>query len=242
MSSQNSTTNHSQRSKASAVSTPIYSLSLVPSVRRGSDETYLLLQYVDLASRADSGQESAIHGFVGEILRTLRYEKRGLLRSCYAILLLINGDPKRSAQTDLCLVHGSSIILLVVQEDKTIVSVRDPEPQVIADAIATFQCNNRIRARLGEPECDSMTIPSITMIGTRPIFYLVPVTRDLSEAVATAQYPLSSTVVKKCVVTSTCRHLSEGMKIPDFRQVALQHSHRGPLVGLHNSSGDNTLI
>ena len=106
---------------------------------------------------------------------------------------------------------------------KNTVSVHDPEPQVIADAIATFQCNNRIRARLGEPERNSMTIPCITMIGTRPIFYLVPVTRVLSEAVATAQYPLSTTVVKKCVVTSNSCRLSEGMETPDFRQVALQH-------------------
>jgi hypothetical protein len=121
------------------------------------------------------------------------------------------------------LVQGSSTILLVVQEDKTTVSVRDPEPQVIAEAIATFQCNNRIRARLGEPELDSMTIPCIAMIGTRPIFYLVPVTRELSEAVATAQYLLSPTMVKKCVVASNSRRLSEGMETPDFRQVALRH-------------------
>jgi len=189
-----------------------------------SDGTYRLLQYLDLASRANSGQESAIDDFAREILRTLGYEKRGLLlRSRYAIPLMISGDPKRSAQTDVCLVQGSSTILLVVQEDKTAVSVRDPEPQVIAEAIAAFQSNNRIRARLGEPQLNSMTIPCITMVGTRPIFYLVPVTRELSEAVATAQYPLCSTVVKKCVVASNSRRLSEGMETPDFRQVALQH-------------------
>jgi len=61
------------------------------------------------------------------------------------------------------------------------------------------------------------------MFGTRPIFYLVPVTRELSEAVATGQYLLSPTVVKKCVVVSNSRNLSEGMETPDFRQVALQH-------------------
>jgi hypothetical protein len=30
-------------------------------------------------------------------------------------------------------------------------------------------------------------------------------------------------VVKKCVVASNSRRLSEGMETPDFRQVALQH-------------------
>jgi hypothetical protein len=61
------------------------------------------------------------------------------------------------------------------------------------------------------------------MIGTRPIFYLVPVTRELSEAVATEQYPCSPTAVKKCVVASNSSRLSEGMETPSFRQVALQH-------------------
>jgi len=110
----------------------------------------------------------------------------------------------RSAQTDVTLIHGSSTILLVVQEDKT-----------------TY--NNRTRARLGQHELDTMTIPCITMIGTRPIFYLVPVTQGLSQAVATAQYPTNPTVVKKCVVASNSCRLSEGMETVDFRQVALQH-------------------
>ena len=186
-----------------------------------SDETYRLLQYLDLASRANPGQDSAIDDFAREILCVLGYEQRGLLlRSRYAIPLLISGDPNRSALTDVCLLQGSYTILLVVQEDKTTVSARDPEPQVIAEAIATFQCNNRSRTRLGELELESMTIPCIAMIGTRPIFYLVPVTRELSEAVATAQYPRSPTIVKRCVVNS--RRLSEDMETPDFRQLALR--------------------
>jgi hypothetical protein len=195
-----------------------------------SDETYRLLQYLDLASKANSGQESAVHDFTREILRSLGYEKRGLLlrshyRSRYAIPLLGCGEPNISAQADVCLVQGSSTtILMVVQEDKDILSARDPAPQVIAEAIATLQYNNRIRARAGQSELDSMTIPCITMTGTRPIFYLVPVTRNLSEAVATSmRFSLSPTVVQKCVVTSSSHRLSEGMETPDFRQVALQH-------------------
>lgn len=178
---------------------------------------------MDLASTADAGQESAIYDFARETLRVLGYERRGLLRSRYAIPLLICDDPNRSAQTDVTLINGSSIILLVVQEDETTFSARYPEAQVIAGAIATFQYNNRTRARLGQCELDTMTIPCITMIGTRPIFYLVPVTQGLSQAVATAQYPTNPTVVKKCVVASNSGRLSEGMETVDFRQVAIQH-------------------
>ncbi|KAI9466329.1 hypothetical protein BJY52DRAFT_1201940 [Lactarius psammicola] len=157
-----------------------------------SDETYRLLQYLDLASKANSGQESAVRDFTGGILRVLGYEKRGLLlRSHYAIPLLINGNQSQSVQADVCLIQGASTILLVVQEDQSVLSARDPEPQVIAGTFATFQYNNRIRAQLSECELDSMTIPCIAMIGTRPTFYLVPVTRELSIAVVTGRYLLS---------------------------------------------------
>jgi hypothetical protein len=66
-----------------------------------------------------------------------------------------------------------------------------------------------------------MTIPCITMSGTRPTFYLVPVTLELSNAVAMAQYPSSETVVSKCVTVVT-RRASEGMKDTQYRQLALQ--------------------
>lgn len=189
-----------------------------------SDETYRLLQYLDLASKANSGQESAIDDFAREILRVLGYESRGLLlRSRYNIPLLICGDSNQSVQTDVCLVQGASTILLVIQEDKITISSRDPEPQVIAEAIAAFQNNNRNRQRLGHQELDMMVIPAITMIGTRPIFYLVPVTMSLSDAIATAQYPTTPTIIKKCVVASGSRRLSEGMESKDFRHLALQH-------------------
>lgn len=55
-----------------------------------------------------------------------------------------------------------------------------------------------------------MTTPCIVMTGTRPIFNLVQVTQELSEAVAAAQYPRSPTVVKKCVVAFIGGHPSGG--------------------------------
>ncbi|PIA12560.1 hypothetical protein COEREDRAFT_84042 [Coemansia reversa NRRL 1564] len=189
-----------------------------------SDQSYRLLQYLDLATRANSGQESAIDDFAKEVLRVTGFEERGtLLRSRYAIPFTICGDSSRSAQSDVCLIHGNSTILLIIQEDKTAISSRDPEPQVIAEAIATFQYNNRARAQAGLVELETMTIPCITMVGTRPIFYKIPVTSALNKAVITAQYPVETTHVAKCVVAPTSRRLSEGMEVPEFRKLALQH-------------------
>lgn len=68
-----------------------------------------------------------------------------------------------------------------------------------------------------------MTIPCITMVGTRPIFYLVPVTKALSNAVATGQYPEAETTVVKCVTSlGHNRRISEGMETPEYRRVAFE--------------------
>jgi hypothetical protein len=97
---------------------------------------------------------------------------------------------------------------------------------VIAEAIATFQYNNRARARLGLDELDAM-------VGTRAIFYKVPVTSALNRAVITAQYPPEITHVNKCVVVPASRRLSEGMEVPEFRKLALQHYEAFKIVAKH---------
>ena len=189
-----------------------------------SDETLRLLEYLNLATRVNVGQESAISDFVKEILRILGFEERGtLLRSRYAIPFTISGDSSRSAQTNVCLVHGSSSILFIVQEDKDTISGKDPEAQVIAEAIATFQYNNRARKQMGLDMLDEMVVPCIVMVGTRPIFYKVPVTMQLNDAVITAEYPSQATIVAKCVVNTNIRRLGEGMEVLEFRKAALQH-------------------
>ena len=156
-----------------------------------SDETHRLLQYLDLASRANPGQESAIHDFMREILRVLGYEKRGFLIHSYSALPPPTSDiglfqERKAAKAHVSLIQGSSTIrLLVILEDATTPSTCDPDVQVTVEANKTFECNNRTRSRLGLPELDSMTIPCIMMIGTRPIFYLVPISRIPSAAFAT---------------------------------------------------------
>jgi len=187
------------------------------------DQTFRYLTQLDLATNA--GQESLIDDFSRETLRLLGFEERGLaLSTRYNIPLTICGDSRRTAQPDVCLLdRRSMIILLVLQEDKTIFDSTRPEPQVIADAIAAYQYNNEKRQTRGLPALDAMTIPCITMVGTRPTFYLVPVTRALSVAVVTGQYTEAPTEVVKCVTfLGNERRSSEGMETPEFRRVAFQ--------------------
>ena len=186
--------------------------------------TFRILQYIDLATRANATQESAIDDVARELLRLLNFEEKGtLLRSRYAIPFFISGDTGCVAQTDLCLIQGSATILLIIQEDKTGFSQKYPEAQVIAEAIAAFQYNNLSRDRAGLDTVESMTIPAIIMIGTRPIFYKIPVTQALSDAVARAQYPAFHTTVFKCTVNPLSRCQSDGMEALEFRQDILKH-------------------
>lgn len=52
---------------------------------------------------------------------------------------------------------------------------------------------------MGLSTLDTMTVPCITMTGTRPIFYLVPVTQELGGAVINGKSPEVETKVLKCV-------------------------------------------
>ncbi|KAG2367865.1 hypothetical protein BDR07DRAFT_1605858 [Suillus spraguei] len=139
-----------------------------------SDAVFEYLGHLNLATNAT--QESFIDAFAQKTLQILGFVERGLILT-------------------MCLLDLRSMILLVLQEDKTVFSRSYPEPQVIAEAIAAYQYNNEKRLLRSLPPLDAMTIPCITMVGTRPIFYLVPVTEALSNAVATGQYPEAKTTV-----------------------------------------------
>ena len=68
-----------------------------------------------------------------------------------------------------------------------------------------------------------MTIPCIKMVSTTPNFYLVPVTKELSDAVMTGQYPPTQTRVQKCVtVAGHQRCIADGMADIKFRKLALK--------------------
>jgi hypothetical protein len=180
------------------------------------------LGYLDLAARAT--QESFIDDFAAETLKLLGFNERGTTISTrYIIPLTICGEADRAAQTDVCLIHRPTIVLLVLVEDKTLSNRTNAEAQVVAEAIAAFQFNNNKRRDYGLNPLDSMTIPCITMSGTRPTFYLVPVTTELSNAVITGQYPTTRTRVLRCATVAThMRRASTGMEDTEYRKLALK--------------------
>lgn len=116
--------------------------------------------------------------------------------------------------------------LLVVQEDKRHMGGSDPEPQLIAAAIAAFHGRNDTRIKaLGKPIVGKSRRPvaGFTMRGTMPIFYRIPVTAELVQAVQLGEYPAQETVVYAHLppVPRPAHRYSEGMKPLDNRRIVL---------------------
>ncbi|KAK0473602.1 hypothetical protein IW261DRAFT_686001 [Armillaria novae-zelandiae] len=180
---------------------------------------------MDLAMNPVPAEESAVDDFTVRLFDMLGYTTRNIsLRTRKDISLVICGE-SRHAKTDVCLLVNRSEIILLVQEDKrNVEEAGDPEAQLIAEAIATFQSNNKKRALTGLPVRDACLIPGIVMIGTAPIFYKILVTNKLADAVAFGIFPPDPTVVHRHVpsVPRPTYHLSEGMKPLDNRAIVLR--------------------
>jgi hypothetical protein len=70
----------------------------------------------------------------------------------------------------------------------------------------------------------SKYIPAIMMMGTAPIFYRIPVTTALLQALTTASYPEEETTVLKFIppVSDQQRYRTDGMRPLDNRRIILQ--------------------
>jgi hypothetical protein len=163
-----------------------------------------------------------VDDFAAELLRAMGYERdHTIVRTRKSIRLHICGEIV-SAKTDVCIMDVSSEILPLVQEDKSHINPSDPEAQLIAAAIATFQENNakRMNDLFLEP-LEVQVIPGITMVGTFPRLYKVKVTADLDHSVRFGLYPETQTVVYRHT-PRVPRRRSDGMRPLDNRKLVLR--------------------
>jgi hypothetical protein len=183
-------------------------------------DSYDILRYLDLATTEN--EEGAVDDFVSRLLEILKFKKIGqLIRARKGIEMVMCGK-NTHAKTDVCIIDEEGIFLLV-QESKSHKNFSDPEPQIIAEAIAAFQHNNNIRKKYpGLKEIKEYTFPCITMVGTCPTFYKIKVTKELDEAVRSGKYPVLETVVERFnpIVNQIVR--SYGMKPLRYRKRILQ--------------------
>ncbi|KAF8466813.1 hypothetical protein DFH94DRAFT_780270 [Russula ochroleuca] len=182
-----------------------------------NDLNYRFVRYMDLAMDPVLAEESAVDDFAVSLLTMLGYAPRPrMTRTRVDIPITICGV-QCHAKTDVCVVDGHDILLLV-QEDK---ERKDPEPQLIAEAIAAFQANNTRRTRvLGQDAIDVKVMPGITLVGSLPTFYKISVAKELAQAVALGHFPATPTIVYAHLpaVPRPARRLSEGMKPLDNRR------------------------
>ncbi|KAF8651591.1 hypothetical protein AX16_004681 [Volvariella volvacea WC 439] len=176
------------------------------------DPAYHLLHYLQRASTPGMRQHPAINDFISFLLQTLGYTDGGSVTPRNYSVPMSTCGVSFEVEMDVCLLLLDSSVTFIVQVD---LNSRNTEPQVIAEAIATYQHNNEIRRESSRSVLPSMTIPCVVMAGTRPTFYKVPVTEHLLTAVNEGAYPPQVTIVEKCEISS---EMEGGMEVPDVRR------------------------
>ncbi|KAG6373102.1 hypothetical protein JVT61DRAFT_6704 [Boletus reticuloceps] len=164
------------------------------------DDLYVFLALLQRASRRQWGEESAVIDFVVNLFRELRYTRKTRLSLSRKDLQFHNCGESRQVKTDICILdYPAESILLLVQEDKRHLDEADPESQLIAKAIAAYSNNRYIRSQeFWSPQAalEEQVLFGITMTGTSPTFYKIPVTSTLAEAIEEGEYPAQQTVVQ----------------------------------------------
>ena len=164
-------------------------------------------------------QEFYTETFTIRTLELLGFEEPSvIIPGCSTIPLTICGVI-RVARADICLAKGTFVLLVIIRDEEFV----NAEARVFAEAIAAFQSNNKRREEYGLSPLNAMTIPCITFSGTRPTFYLVPVTTELNEAVITGTYPEHTTWVSQCATAAAHIDVSIGMRCTEYRKLALKH-------------------
>jgi hypothetical protein len=180
------------------------------------DSSLALIKRLDLAMHGEADD------FAVELLRAMGYEKETTVVLTQKKIPLIMCGEQVYAKTDVCVMDLAPEILLLVQGDKSYLNLQDPEPQLIAGAIAAFQYNNKKRVDdfFVDP-LQTMIIPGITMSGTFPKFYKIKVTADLDQCIRYGLFPPVQTIVYRHTPRVPKRR-SDGMRPLDNRELILR--------------------
>ena len=190
---------------------------------KGLDNSSLaLMKRLDQVMYGKAGDESAVGDFAVELLRAMGYEKEATVVVSQKRIPLIMCGEQVYAKTDVCVLDIAPEFLLLVQGDESNVNPRDPEPQLIAGAIAAFQYNNAKRVNdLFMDPLETMIIPGITMARTFPKFYKIKVTAGVDRSIRYGTFPEEDTIVYRHTPRVPKRR-SDGMRPLDNRELILR--------------------
>jgi hypothetical protein len=193
-----------------------------------NDESYQVVRHMDLAMDPTITEKSAVDDFAMCLLRAMGYSGRESGRDLRTgkHLSLFFRSVLNHLEADVCVLDKDEFILLVQankrhKDSRTIA----PEPLLIFRAIAAVLYNNHRRRHLGLDPVDVNVMAGISMTGTSPVFFKVPVTLGLIEAVRTRRYPVTVTPTDVAVhypeLPRPSRRLTEGMRPLDNRRSIL---------------------
>lgn len=196
-----------------------------------SRTTRRLIRHLQLAHTPVTSQSGAIIDFGSLLLSGLDFGGSDTLLTLlipYYVVSPVVCRERKDAHLDVVLITANGTtdndtLLLLLQHDTAHVRTSDSsgEARLIAGAIAAFQANNNLRRSRQLPLLEEIVFPGIVMFHACPVFYKIPVTRALSEAVAEGTYPGNATRVVMCSVPF--QQPGEGMEVTAFRRTALQY-------------------
>jgi hypothetical protein len=171
-------------------------------------ETRKFLHHLDLALNQREGYQAAIINFAVNILKKLGYDSDDRRDDGGDRIIFFDSE----LPLDICGVSceafiGASVmgddnevLLLLDSDSEENITLDDTEPQLVAQAIAAYAANNKVRtASLNLPPLADATLPAILMKGTVPVLYKIPVTAELYAAVQQGTYPALETRVLRYV-------------------------------------------
>jgi len=166
------------------------------------DDAYLLLSTMNHVVNNNQGKDSSVVDFTTHLFRVLGYVGRAECRSTRKKIQVPISEYYLEilAKPDIIIMDKKGQIVLLVQEDKTNLDSSystHPEVELIAGAIAAFvrnKLNLQHTSRLGGTLVDQV-MAGIVMRGTMPVFYKIPITAVLVDAVSRGMKPKQETIV-----------------------------------------------
>jgi hypothetical protein len=138
------------------------------------DSNAELINLLDLAM--GFSEEPAVNDFAVELFKRLGYVKRNRVARTQKDISFFNSGEWRYTKADICLLDLSQDdILLLVQEDKRslLKELRDPRPQLIAEAIAAFDRNHHLQRHVEEQTVESKACSSDKFCRCSPLICFV---------------------------------------------------------------------
>ena len=179
-------------------------------------ETRKLLHYLNLVLDPQVGQEAVVDNFAAKLLEKLGYGDGDRIIFIRRALPIVVSGVLYTTLANVCVMDANNQILLILQNE-LVPSLKDPEPQIVAKAIAAYKENNKVRVNsLNLPPLSAITFPAISMIGTKLIFYKITITNHLSGFVPHGEVPGAETRLLRYIPELPKRH-DPGMRLLENR-------------------------